>query len=149
MVMTSDKKGYFEVLMIEDDLGDADLIRECLAETQTPLKLNIVTDGEKAMAYLRQQDEFVGVSRPSLILLDLNLPRKNGNEILYEIKSDPILRFIPVIILTTSDAERDIKNSYALGANCYITKPDGWSQFSKVVQLIEKFWFFTAKLPSM
>ncbi len=146
--MTKGNNRYFEVLMVEDDPGDADLIYECLAETPAPLKLNIVSDGEKAIAYLRQQNEFADANRPDLILLDLNLPRKNGNEVLEEIKRDPQLKLIPVIVLTTSDSDKDIKSSYDLGANCYIIKPNGWTQLAKVVQSIEDFWIFTAKLPS-
>lgn len=137
----------FEILLVEDDPGDADLTREYLAEAKIALNLNVVEDGIKAMAYLRQEDGYHKAIRPDLILLDLNLPKKSGQEVLHDIKNDTNLRRIPVVILTTSDADEDILKSYDLGANCYVTKPVGLDQFAKIVKSIEEFWFAVVKLP--
>lgn len=136
-----------EVLLVEDDPGDVDLTKEALREGKVAINLHVVDDGVKAMAYLRQEGSYAGEVRPDLIVLDLNLPKKDGREVLGELKSDEKLKRIPVVILTTSDAEADVLKTYGLGANCYITKPVGLDQFAKVVRAIEDFWFSVVKLP--
>ena len=136
-----------EVLMVEDDPGDADLTQELLQEAKIMVNVNVVDDGEKAIAYLRRQGAYIKAVRPDLILLDLNLPRKDGREVLQEIKSDPSLRRIPVVVLTTSDADEDILKSYNLGANSFVTKPVGLEQFANIVKSIEGFWFTVVKFP--
>lgn len=136
-----------EILLVEDNPGDARLAREGLSECKIRNHLHVVDDGVKAMAFLRRQGEYAKAPRPDLILLDLNLPRKDGREVLREIKEDESLRVIPVVILTTSKAEEDIIKSYSLHANCYVTKPLGLQQFLDVVRSIEDFWFTIVKLP--
>lgn len=136
-----------EVLLVEDNPGDVRLTREALKEGKLRISLNVVGDGLEAMAYLRRQGSFTGAAIPDLILLDLNLPKKDGREVLEEIKADPGLMPIPVVILTTSEAEEDILRSYNLHANCYITKPVDIDQFVKIVKVIEDFWFTIVKLP--
>ena len=135
-----------EILIVEDNPGDVRLAREGLSECKIRNNLHAVDDGIKAMAFLRKQGEYVRTPRPDLILLDLNLPKKDGREVLREIKEDESLRFIPVVVLTTSKAEEDIVKSYSLHANCYVTKPLGLQQFVEVVQSIENFWFTIVKL---
>jgi two-component system response regulator len=135
------------VLLVEDDPGDTELTKAALGEAKLNLDLAVVDDGEKAMAYLRKQLPYAGVPTPDVVILDLNLPRKDGREVLAEIKRDPALRDIPIVVLTTSDAEEDIARSYAQGANCYVTKPMGFPEFSKVVHTINDFWFTVVKLP--
>jgi CheY-like chemotaxis protein len=137
-----------EVLLIEDSAGDIDLTREALKEGKISIHLNVVEDGFKALKYLRREQPYPNSVRPDLILLDLNLPKVDGREVLREIKSDPQLRLIPVVVLTTSEAEVDILKTYGLGANCFITKPVGFPEFIKVVKSIEEFWFTIVKLPS-
>jgi len=134
------------VLMVEDNPGDVDLTREALEASRTGIELTVARDGVEAMDILRGGG---GVSRPrpDLILLDLNLPRKGGRETLAEIKGDEDLRYIPVVILTSSDAERDIAESYALGANCYVTKSGDLRAFRRVVSAVDGFWFGVVKLP--
>lgn len=139
---------HVEILLVEDNPGDARLTQEALREGKICNRLHVVTDGEAAMAFLRRQGHYYHAVRPDLILLDLNLPRKNGQEVLAEIKADPELRRIPVVILTTSAAEEDVNRSYDLHANCYITKPVDLAQFIKVVQLLNNFWFSVVVLPS-
>jgi len=136
-----------EVLLVEDDPGDVDLTKEALAEGKIAVNLHVVDDGVKALAYLRQEGSYAGAVRPDLIVLDLNLPKKDGREVLRDLKNDEALKRIPVVILTTSDAEVDVLKTYGLGANCYITKPVGLDQFAKVVRAIEDFWFSIVKLP--
>jgi len=136
-----------EILLVEDSPGDARLAREGLSECKIANNLHLVDDGVKAMAFLRRQGEYAKAPRPDLILLDLNLPRKDGREVLREIKEDESLKVIPVVILTTSKAEEDIIKTYALHANCYVTKPLGLPQFLEVVRSIEDFWFSIVKLP--
>ncbi|MBU6401623.1 MAG: response regulator [Verrucomicrobia bacterium] len=146
--MTTNPTGQpIEILLVEDNPGDVRLTREALADAKVRNHLHAVTDGEAALAFLRRRDRFAEVPRPDLILLDLNLPKKDGREVLAEIKADRELKRIPVVILTTSQAEEDIVHSYDLHANCYITKPVGLDQFLKVVQSIESFWFEIVKLP--
>lgn len=136
-----------EILLVEDSPGDARLAREGLSECKIRNNLQVVDDGVKAMAFLRRQGEYAKAPRPDLILLDLNLPRKDGREVLREIKEDESLRMIPVVILTTSKAEEDIVKSYSLHANCYVTKPLMLQQFLDVVRSIEDFWFTIVRLP--
>ena len=136
-----------EILLVEDNPGDVNLAREALEFGKVRNSLHVVGDGEAAMAFLRQQGKYAAVPRPDLVLLDLNVPKKDGREVLAEIKGDPDLRCIPVVILTTSKAEEDILKTYNLHANCYITKPIDLHQFIKVVQAIEDFWFTIVKLP--
>lgn len=136
-----------EVLLVEDNLGDIRLTKEAMKEAKIINNLNVVEDGVEALAYLRKKGNFKGVKRPDLILLDINLPKKNGREVLAEIKQDIHLKQIPVIILTVSNAEEDIIKTYELHANCYITKPVDMEQFIKVVKSIDDFWFSIVKLP--
>lgn len=136
-----------EILLVEDNPGDARLTMEALKEGKVRNNMRVVSDGVNAMAYLRREGEYANAERPDLILLDLNLPRKNGREVLAEIKEDPHLRRIPVVILTSSAAEEDLIKTYDLHANCYVTKPVGLDQFTSVVQSIEDFWFSIVKLP--
>jgi CheY-like chemotaxis protein len=137
-----------EVLLIEDNPGDANLTKLALEESKIRINLNVVQDGVEAIEYLRKKDSYVKVTIPDLILLDLNLPKKDGREVLAEIKEDRLLRRIPVVVLTTSQAEEDILRAYNLFANCYITKPVDFDRFVKIVQSIEEFWFTIVKLPS-
>jgi two-component system, chemotaxis family, response regulator Rcp1 len=135
------------ILLVEDNPGDADLAREALDGGKLNNNLQVVDDGEKAMAYLHREGEYRDAPRPDLILLDLNLPKKDGRQVLAEIKSDPSLMRIPVVILTTSRAEEDVFKSYNLHANCYITKPIDLNQFLHVVKSIEDFWLSIVVLP--
>jgi chemotaxis family two-component system response regulator Rcp1 len=136
-----------EVLLVEDDPGDIELTKEAIEKARLSINLNVVRDGEEAMAYLRRKGEFANAVRPDLVLLDLNMPRKDGREVLREIRSDSDLTSLPVVVLTTSDADEDILRTYDLGANCYVTKPVGLEQFMKVVQTVGNFWFMIVKLP--
>ena len=136
-----------EVLLVEDNPGDVRLTREALRDGKVFNNLSVAKDGEEALAFLRREGEFAEAPRPDVILLDLNLPRKDGREVLEAIKADPALRTIPVVILTSSEAERDIARAYELNANCYITKPVDLDQFITVVKSIEDFWFAIVKLP--
>lgn len=136
-----------EVLLVEDNPGDAELTRIALQDSKISINLNIVEDGVEAMAFLRKQDNYAKKPHPDIVLLDLNLPRKDGREVLAEIKSDDNLKRIPVVVLTTSQSEEDILKAYNLAANCYITKPVDFDQFVKIVQSIENFWFAIVKLP--
>ncbi len=136
-----------EILLVEDNPGDARLAREGLGECKIHNNLHVVEDGVKAMAFLRRQGQYAKSPRPDLILLDLNLPRKDGREVLREVKEDESLRMIPIVVLTTSKAEEDIVKSYSLHANCYVTKPLALQQFLEVVHSIEDFWFTIVKLP--
>ena len=137
-----------EILLIEDNAGDVRLTQEALKEGRVLNRLNIVGDGIEALAYLRKEGQYADCPRPDLILPDLNLPRKDGREVLAEIKEDIHLRRIPVVILTTSHAEEDILRSYGLHANCYITKPVGFAEFINVVKSIQDFWFTVVVLPA-
>jgi two-component system, chemotaxis family, response regulator Rcp1 len=136
-----------EILLVEDSPADVDLTREALEDAKVSNNLNVVDDGEQALAYLRREGPYAEQPRTDLILLDLNLPRKDGREVLAEIKDDPDLRRIPVVILTTSEAEQDILRSYDLHANCYVTKPVDLERFITVVRSIEDFWLAIVKLP--
>ena len=146
--MSNFKKGRpLEVLMVEDNPGDVRLTEECLKDFRVDNNLHVVQDGEEAIDFLRRGDRFSLVPKPDLILLDLNLPKKDGREVLADIKKDSTLRRIPVVVLTTSSAEEDILKAYDLQANCYITKPVDLDAFSSVLRSVQDFWFGVAKLP--
>jgi chemotaxis family two-component system response regulator Rcp1 len=135
------------ILLVEDNPGDVRLTMEALKQSKVHNELRVAEDGLQAMAFLRREGEFAQAPRPDLILLDLNLPKKDGREVLAEIKNDEDLRRIPVVILTTSQAEEDILRAYNLNANCYVTKPVDLDQFIKVVNSVEDFWLSIVKLP--
>jgi len=135
------------VLLVEDNEDDVELTLEALNNSKLQVKIHVVSDGISAMTFLRREGEYAGAQRPDLILLDLNLPRMDGREVLKEIKEDPELTDIPVVILTTSEDEEDILKAYLLHANCYITKPIDFSQFANIVTQIEGFWLQLVKLP--
>jgi two-component system, chemotaxis family, response regulator Rcp1 len=136
-----------EILLVEDNPGDVRLTQEVLREGKVHNHLNIVDDGVKALAFLNKEPPYTDAPYPDLILLDLNLPKKDGREVLQKIKANHHLRRIPVVVLTTSQAEQDILHAYDLHANCYITKPIDLDQFIKVVKSIEEFWLTIVKLP--
>ncbi len=136
-----------EILLVEDSPGDADLAREALETTKVRNTLHVVRDGEEAMDFLRRKGKWANAPRPGLVLLDLNLPKMDGRQVLAEIKQDPDLRRIPVVILTISKEEADVLRSYDLHANCYITKPIDLGQFLEVVRSIEEFWLTIVRLP--
>jgi CheY-like chemotaxis protein len=137
-----------EILLVEDNPGDLRLTREALKGAKVRNNLHVVMDGVAAMAFLRREGKYAEAVRPDLILLDLNLPKKDGREVLAEIKADDNLRRIPVVVLTVSQAEEDILKSYNLHANCFISKPLDFLQFTKVVRSIENFWLTIVKLPN-
>lgn len=137
-----------EILLVEDSPGDVQLTIEALRDAKVSTNLHVASDGEEALAFLHHAPGFEDVPRPDLILLDLNLPRKSGHEVLTEIKSDRALRLIPVVILSTSDADEDVLAAYDQNANCYVTKPVDIDQFWEVVRSIDQFWLSFAKLPS-
>lgn len=147
--MNSDIDGSrpIEILMVEDNPGDILLTREAMKEAKLRNRLNIANDGVEAMEFLRRQGRYADAPRPDLILLDLNLPRMDGREVLTKLKNDPDLKNIPVVVLTTSRAEEDIERVYSLHANCYVTKPVDFDQFMKVVQKIDDFWVNVVTLP--
>jgi CheY-like chemotaxis protein len=136
-----------EILLVEDDSGDALLTRKALADSKISNTVQVVTNGVDALAYLRRQPPHSGAVRPDLILLDLNLPKKDGREVLAEVKADPHLRQIPVVVLTTSGAEQDIVRSYDLHANAYVTKPVDLAQFMHAIQSIDDFFVTIVRLP--
>lgn len=136
-----------EILLVEDNPGDVDLTREALSNRLVN-RLHVVEDGVKALAFVRRQGEYSDAPRPDLILLDLNLPRKDGREVLAELKADEQYRRIPVVVLTTSQADEDVLRSYNLNANCFVTKPVDVEKFIKAVQGIENFWLSIVTLPS-
>ncbi|MBI5385427.1 MAG: response regulator [Verrucomicrobia bacterium] len=136
-----------EILLVEDSPSDTELTLEALKEAKVSNHLNIVEDGVLAMEFLRRQGQFATAPRPDLIMLDLNLPRKSGREVLAELKADPSLRAIPVVVLTTSRAEQDILHVYNLNGNCYISKPVDFRQFLEVVKSIQHFWLTVVTLP--
>jgi chemotaxis family two-component system response regulator Rcp1 len=138
-----------QILLVEDNPGDARLAVEALKESKVCNVLHHVEDGVQAMRFLRKQDEYASMPMPDLILLDLNLPRRDGREVLEEIKGDPQLKVVPVVVLTTSAAERDLLKTYHLHANAYIVKPIDFHQFIEIVHAIEGFWFSVVKLPQI
>jgi CheY-like chemotaxis protein len=137
-----------EVLLVEDDPGDVLLIREAFDFNKVHNNLNVVNDGEQALAYLRREGEYKESLRPDLVLLDLNLPRKDGREVLAEVKADETLRAIPIVVLTTSEAEEDVLKSYQLHANAYVTKPVDFERFVSIVRQIDDFFVSVVRLPS-
>ncbi|MFN3650122.1 MAG: response regulator [Armatimonadota bacterium] len=136
-----------EILLVEDNPGDVRLTREALRDAKVRNALHVAQDGVEALRFLRREGEHATAPRPDVILLDLNLPKKNGREVLQEIKADPSLKTIPVVVLTTSSAEQDIARTYELHANCYITKPVDLDQFIEVIRSIQDFWLTVVKLP--
>jgi chemotaxis family two-component system response regulator Rcp1 len=136
-----------EVLLVEDSAGDVRLTREAFKDAKVHISLHVTPDGAEAMAFLKHEGKHANAPRPDLILLDLNLPKKDGREVLAEIKESPSLKTIPVVILTTSTSDADVLRSYQLHANCYITKPVGLEGFLKVVRSIDNFWLSVVKLP--
>lgn len=136
------------ILLVEDNLGDARLVREALIEVGTDAALQHVPDGVEALSFLRREGAHLAAPRPDLILLDLNLPRLSGREVLAQIKSDAALRRIPVVVLTSSQSDDDILSVYELSANCYVPKPADLDHFLAVIRTIEHFWFRTARLPA-
>ena len=136
-----------EILLVDDNPADVRLTIEALKKAKLNNHLSIAEDGVEAMAFLRREGPYQGAPRPDLVLLDLNMPRKNGREVLEEVKSDEDLKTIPVVVLTCSDAEQDVLKSYRLNANCYVTKPVDFFQFMKVVKVIEDFWMCIVRLP--
>jgi CheY-like chemotaxis protein len=136
-----------EILLVEDSPSDAEFTIEALKEAKMRNHLSLVEDGVQAMEFLRRQGKYAQAPRPDLIMLDLNLPRKDGREVLAELKADEKLKMIPVVVLTTSRAEQDVLRAYQLHANCYITKPVDFQQFLNVVRSIESFWLFVVTLP--
>jgi CheY-like chemotaxis protein len=144
---TPDSYEPIDVLLVEDDAGDVLLIREAFEHNKVHNNLAVVSDGVEAIEYLRREGEYADAPRPDLMLLDLNLPRKDGREVLAEVKADPGLRSIPVVVLTTSKAEEDVLRSYDLHANAYVTKPVDFDRFIEVVRQIDEFFVSVVKLP--
>jgi len=136
-----------DILLVEDNPGDVELTEHALGRSQTPATLRVVADGEEAMDFLRRKGGHASAPRPDLVVLDLNLPKKDGREVLADIRSDPNLKHLPVIILTSSSADSDIENSYSLGANCFVTKPTDLKDYRNVVGAIDNFWLNVATLP--
>lgn len=136
------------VLLVEDNPGDVRLTQEAFKEANMAIQLNVTMDGAEAIKYLRKEEKYSDVLTPDLILLDLNLPKKDGREVLKEIKTDDTLKRIPVVVLTTSNAEQDVMKSYNLHVNCYINKPVDFEKFFDIIQKIEEFWLTTAILPT-
>ena len=147
MTTVDDEGVPIEVLLVDDDPGDVLMTREAFEEHRLRNNLNVVTDGADALAYVRREGEFADATRPHLILLDLNLPKRDGREVLREIKTDPDLREIPIVVLTTSAAESDVLASYQLHANAYVTKPVDFDRFTSVVKQIDDFFVSLVKLP--
>lgn len=141
-------ENIIEILLVEDNPGDSGLVIECLKHNAICNRVHLVEDGEEAVQYLKKTGIYRNAMRPDLILLDLNLPKKDGREVLSEIKNDDALKTIPVVVMTTSKSEEDIFRSYNLHANCYIQKPLDFEQFTKVIRSIEDFWFTIVKLPN-
>ena len=144
---TTDVCRPIDILLVEDNPGDVRLTIEAFKEGKVRNKLHVVEDGMEAMAFLKKEGKYSDVPRPDLILLDLNMPKKSGREVLAEVKSDENLKKIPIVILTTSKAEEDVLRSYDMHANCYITKPVDLDQFVRVIKTIKEFWFSIVRLP--
>ena len=136
-----------EILLVEDNPGDARLAKEALKEAKVNNHLSVAKDGEEALEFLHRRGKHLEAPRPDLILLDLNLPRKDGREVLAEIKADAMLRRIPVVVLTTSQSEEDVTSVYNLSANCYVTKPADLEDYLKTIRCLEEFWLRVARLP--
>ena len=137
-----------DILLVEDNPGDVRLTQEAFRESRMPVKLSVVMDGEDALSYLYRRPPYENATRPDIILLDLNIPKKDGREVLCEIKNDLLLKYVPVVVLTTSNAEQDIVRTYNLNVNAYINKPVDFDKFFDIVLKIEEFWLMTAILPS-
>lgn len=137
-----------EILLVEDSATDVMLAEEALEHAKVRNHLHVVKDGVEAMAFLRQEGQYADLPRPDLMLLDLNMPRKDGREVLAEVKADESLRTIPVVVLTTSQAQQDVLEAYGLHANCYISKPVDFEQFANVIRAIDQFWFTVVTLPT-
>lgn len=142
-------KRIIRVLLVEDSLADATLIFEVLKDEKIDIEMDVVRDGEEALDYLLQNPPYQNKQNPDLVLLDLNLPKKDGREVLTEMKEHPLLRIIPVVVLTTSQADEDIVKTYTLQASCYVTKPIDLEQFSKIVRSIDDFWFTAVRFPPL
>ena len=142
-----DPGSRFEILLVEDNPGDVLLTQEAFREGRLAHRLSTVGDGEEAMQFLRKEGRYAQAPRPDVILLDLNLPKKDGRELLAEIKDDPSLRYIPIIVLTTSEAEQDVWKAYKLHANCYLTKPIHVDEFIRKIRSVEDFWLTVVRLP--
>ncbi len=136
-----------DILLVEDNPADVRLTQEAFKETRLRCKLHVARDGAEALDFLRQNGRFTGAPRPNVILLDLNLPKKDGREVLAEVKNEPLLKSIPIVVLTTSNAEDDIRHTYDHHANCFITKPAGLDDFVDVVKKVEEFWLQIVRLP--
>lgn len=136
-----------EILLVDDNIGDVVLTKEALKGAEFPNRVSVVRDGCEAIEYLRRTGKFANATRPDFVLLDINMPRKNGCEVLEEVRKDEDLRLLPIVILTSSEAEDDIRRAYELGANCFVTKPADIDEMVKVVQAINHFWITIAKLP--
>ena len=143
----TDLTPVIEILLVDDDPGDVLMTREVFEQSASPRRLSVVSDGESAMDYLYKRGKHTAAVRPDLVLLDLNLPRMDGREVLAELKSDPLLRTIPVVVLTTSKAENDVVNSYALHANAFVTKPVDFDHFAEVIRRIDDFFTTVVRLP--
>jgi two-component system, chemotaxis family, response regulator Rcp1 len=137
-----------QILIVEDNPADARLVREVMRDSKILNEISWVPDGVEALAFLRKQGKYTGAHRPSLIFLDLNMPRKDGRDVLREVKADPVFRSIPIVVMTSSQAEEDIARAYDQHANCYVRKPIDFAQFHEVVKTIESFWFATVELPT-
>ncbi len=148
MTQSNDDEREIEILLVEDDPGDVVMTREAFQDYKIHNQLHVVNDGTEAMAFLRQEGEFADQPRPDLVLLDLNLPRMDGREVLQAIKSDPEFASIPVVVLTTSENEDDVLRSYSLHANAYVTKPVDFERFIEVVRRIDDFFVTVVRLPS-
>ncbi len=148
MISNSKLSKTLEILLVEDSADDVELISKLFGFTDLSYRLQVARDGVEAIAYLNQQDDLNHSSRPDLILLDLHLPKKDGKQVLAEIKSDSRFTQIPIIILTSSDCQQDILQCYQMDANCYLTKPSNIEDFSRLIKMIEDFWFNTAILPT-
>ena len=148
MIETAEGRGTVEILIVEDNPADVRLIKETFKDFKISNNLSVAKDGVEAMAFIKKEGVFSGAPRPDVILMDLNLPKKSGFEVLAELRQIPVLKRIPVVILSTSDSEQDILKSYDLHANCFVTKPVGLDEFIKIVMSIEDFWLSIVKLPS-
>ena len=147
--MTATESRPIEILLVEDNPGDMRLTKEALRETKVNNRLHWAQDGSEALDFLHRRKHFAAAPQPDIILLDLNLPKQDGHDVLMVIKNDADLLHIPVVMLTTSSAEEDVRRSYELHANCYVTKPVDFDKFMKVIRTIDQFWLTLAKLPSM
>jgi len=137
-----------QILIVEDNPADARLVREVMRDSKILNEIHWVPDGVEALAFLHRQGKYAGAPRPSLMFLDLNMPRKDGREVLREVKADPELRRIPVVVMTSSQTEEDIARAYDQHANCYVRKPIDFDQFHQVIKTLENFWFSTVELPT-